>query len=220
MKSDRGAVRVLIVDDHPAAREGLAFRISLQPGFVLCGEAVDVADALEQVAVRKPDVSVIDISLRTGSGIDLIKRIKAQAPNVRMLAWSMHDESLYAERALRAGALGYIDKTQSTDRVVDAIRCVLEGRVFLSGHMAERLLQRSVLGHKAVGQSPVDVLSDRELEAFRLIGQGLDTREVASRMHVTSKTVDTYRSRMKDKLNVRNRSELVRIATLWSSEYP
>jgi DNA-binding NarL/FixJ family response regulator len=186
----------------------------------LCGEAVDVADALVLVAERKPDVAVIDISLRTGSGIDLIKRIKAHAPNVRMLAWSMHDESLYAERALRAGALGYIDKSQSTDRVVDAIRCVLEGKVFLSGHIAERLLQRSVLGHKNVGQSPVDVLSDRELEAFRLIGQGLDTREVASRMHVTSKTVDTYRSRMKDKLNVRNRSELVRLATLWSSEHP
>jgi DNA-binding NarL/FixJ family response regulator len=218
MKVEKRAFRVLIVDDHPVAREGLAFRISLQSDFELCGEAIDVADALERIHEQQPDVVVVDIALRTGSGIDLIKRVKSHYPDVRMLAWSMHDESLYAERALRAGALGYIDKAQSTDKVVEAIRSVLSGKMFVSGQVAERLLQRSVHGHAPHFHSPVEVLSDRELEAFNLIGQGLDTQEVAKRMHVTTKTVDTYRSRIKDKLNVRNRAELVRLATLWTSE--
>jgi DNA-binding NarL/FixJ family response regulator len=218
MGGEKRTFRVVIVDDHPAAREGLAFRISLQADFLVCGEAVDVDDALDLVEQQKPDVMVIDIGLRSSSGIDLIKRIKHLAPGVRMVAWSMHDESLYAERALRAGALGYIDKTQSTEKVVDALRSVLAGKVFLSGPLAERLLQRSVLGRRPPGESPVDILSDRELEAFRLIGQGLDTHEVAVRMQITSKTVDTYRSRMRDKLNVRNRAELIRLATLWSAQ--
>ena len=211
----RTPARVLIVDDHPATREGLAFRIASQKDLQVAGQTSDVEDTLQLVAETKPDVAVIDICLKTGDGIDLIKRIKARGDPVRMLAWSMHDESLYAERALRAGALGYIDKSQSTETVIDAIRCVLDGKLYLSGKVAQHLLRHSFDGNPRLDQSPVSTLSDRELEVFRSIGQGFNTQEVARRMNVTAKTVDTYRSRIKDKLNLNSGTELMRSAVHW-----
>src|SRR6516165_8373861 len=153
--------RILIVDDHPAVREALASRIGRQPDLEVCGEAAEMSEALRLVADTEPDVAVVDISLKTGSGIDLIKRIKDRSDRVRILVWSMHSESLYAERALRAGALGYVNKDQATDRIVEAIRRVLAGKVWLSEVMAERLLQRSV-GGSGEDRSPLDVLADRE----------------------------------------------------------
>jgi len=208
--------RVLIVDDHPAVREALAFRIGRQSDLQVCGEAADVAEALRLLAKTQPDVAVVDISLKTGNGIDLIKRIKDRNDHVRMVVWSMHSESLYAERALRAGALGYVNKDQATDTIVEAIRRVLAGKVYLSDAMTERLLKRAVGGEAiAVTRSPMDVLADRELEVFRLIGAGVKTAEIAGQMHLSIKTIETYRDRIRKKLDLKDGSELAHYATRW-----
>jgi DNA-binding NarL/FixJ family response regulator len=208
--------KILIVDDHPAVREALAQRISRQPEFRVCGEAAGIADALRLVDATNPDVAVVDISLKDGSGIDLIKRIKAHNDHVLILVWSMYDASIYAERALRAGASGYINKEQATDQIINAIHHVQEGKVYLSEPMAEHLLNRAVGGRKSpAGLPPSDCLSDRELEAFQFIGQGLDTREIAQKMHVSTKTVETYRARIKDKLNLGSHNDLIRRAVEW-----
>jgi DNA-binding NarL/FixJ family response regulator len=211
--------RVLIVDDHPAVREALAIRIGRQRDLEVCGEATDTTEALHLVAEARPDVAVVDISLRTGNGIDLIKRIKGRDAHVRILVWSMHSEALYAERALHAGALGYVNKDQATDRIVEAIRRVLEGRVYLSEAMTERLLQRAVGGaREEVARSPLDVLADRELEVFRLIGGGVRTAEIAERLHLSVKTVETYRDRIRQKLDLSDGTKLVHYATQWVLE--
>ena len=211
--------QVLIVDDHPAVREALALRISRQPDLEVCGEAADTSDALRLVAEILPDAAVVDISLKIGNGIDLIKRIKDRNDHVRILVWSMHSESLYAERALRAGALGYINKDQATDRIVEAIRRVLEGKVYLSEAMAERMLQRAVGGaREEVTCSPVDFLADRELEVFRLIGGGVKTAEIADRLHLSVKTVETYRDRIRQKLHLDDGTILAHYATQWVLE--
>lgn len=207
--------RVLIVDDHPAVREALELRISRQPDLKVCGEADDLAGALDLVAKTRPDVIVIDISLKTGNGIDLIKRIKSRNPAVRMLVWSMHRESLYAERALRAGAMGYITKEQATSKILDAIRCVLQDKVYLNEELAERILRRAVSGKKEPGASPVETLSDRELEAFELFGEGMSTQNVARRMQLSPKTVETYRLRIRNKLQLQSASEVVQRASQW-----
>jgi DNA-binding NarL/FixJ family response regulator len=217
--SGNRSARVLIVDDHPAAREGLAIRISLQPDLEVCGEACDVAEALEFVESRNPDVVIIDISLKTGNGMDLIKRIKSRCEPVLMLVWSMHHDTLYAERALRAGASGYITKAQATEKIIDAIRQVLAGKIYLSESMSDLILQRTV--GSRVGRlesSPLEGLADRELEVFQLIGQGLDTQQVADWMHVSPKTVETYRLRIKGKLHLDSSRQLVQRAVLWVAE--
>ena len=209
--------QVLIVDDHPAVREALAFRIGRQSDLQVCGEAADMGDALRLVADTQPDVAVVDISLKSGNGIDLIKRIKDRNEHVRMVVWSMHSESLYAERALRAGALGYVNKDQATDTIVEAIRRVLAGKVYLSDAMTERLLQRAVGGEAiAVLRSPVDVLADRELEVFRLIGAGVKTTNIAEQMHLSIKTIETYRDRIRKKLDLKDGTELAHYATQWN----
>src|SRR6185369_9439696 len=174
----RKRTRVLIVDDHPTVREGLAWRIGQEPDLEVCGQAADVGEALRLLPQTQPDVAVIDISLKSGNGIDLVKRIKDRYAAVRTLVWSMHSESLYAERALRAGALGYVNKDQATDRIVEAIRQVLKGKVYLSEAMTERLLHRTVAGaREEITRSPLDLLADRELAVFRLIGEGVKTAE-------------------------------------------
>ena len=215
----KAPTRVLIVDDHPAVREALAIRIGRQRDLEVCGEAADMGEALRLVAEARPDVAVVDISLRTGNGIDLIKRIKGRDAHVRILVWSMHSEALYAERALRAGALGYVNKDQATDRIVAAIRRVREGKVYLSDAMAERLLQRAVGGARAaVTRSLVELLADRELEVFRLIGGGAKTAEIAERLHLSVKTVETYRDRIRQKLDLSDGTRLSHYATQWVLE--
>ncbi|HLW68872.1 MAG TPA: response regulator transcription factor [Gemmataceae bacterium] len=211
--------RILIVDDHPTVREGLAVRIGQEPGLEVCGEAADMTEALRLVAETQPDVAVIDISLKSGSGIDLIKRIKDRDDTVRMLVWSMHSESLYAERALRAGALGYVNKDQVTEKIIEAILRVLEGKVWLSEAMAERLLKRAVGAGRPVGMhSPLEVLADRELEVFRLIGEGVKTADIAERLHLSVKTVETYRDRIRQKLDLSDGTKLAHYATQWMLE--
>jgi DNA-binding NarL/FixJ family response regulator len=211
--------RLLLVDDHPAVREALALRIGVQRDLQVCGEAADMSEALRQVAETQPDLAVVDITLKTGDGIDLIKRIKERHEHVRILVWSMHSEELYAERALRAGALGYVNKDQATDRIIEAIRRVLEGKVYLSEAMIEAMLQRSVGGARdCVTRSLLDVLSDREFEVFRLIGEGVKTAEIAERLHLSVKTIDTYRDRIRQKLDLSDGTKLAHYATQWMLE--
>ncbi|MEW4570015.1 response regulator transcription factor [Tautonia sp. JC769] len=216
--------RILIVDDHPAVREGLGFRIARCPDLVVCGEAADLNGALAEAEATRPDVTVVDIALGTESGLDLIRRLKDRHPTVKTLVWSMYPESLYAERALRAGAMGYITKQAATGRIIEAIRRVLAGEIFLSEAAAHQMLRRVVgrpgnLGEEnAPVPAPESTLSDRELDVMRLIGSGLTTAEVAERLHLSVHTIDTYRQRIKIKLGLRNGAELIRAATQWVLE--
>jgi DNA-binding NarL/FixJ family response regulator len=218
-KSDKlpGAARILIVDDHPVVREGLALQIATQPDLVVVGEAEDIPQALQQAAATRPNLVIVDITLKNGSGLDLIRRLRARDADVKLLVWSMHPENLYAERAIRAGAQGYLHKGQATSKLLEAIRTVLAGRVFISGDMTDLLLKR-VVGAGQGDLSPIDRLSDRELEAFKLMGEGLTTERIAARMFVSPKTVETYRARIKEKLGLNNVTELVQRAAQWVME--
>jgi DNA-binding NarL/FixJ family response regulator len=217
-KSGQKAVRILIVDDHPVVREGLAVRIARQPDLEICGEAASISEALAQIDEKDPDVAIIDLSLKEGDGLDLIRRIRARNSRVCMLVWSMYPETMFADRALSAGAMGYINKQEATSRIMEAIRCVSSGRVYLSGPMADRLLQRSIGGGLSIGPAPIESLSDRELEVFRLIGEGRTTAEVAAQLHRSMHTIETYRQRIKTKLGIRNAAELARAAVQWVLE--
>lgn len=214
-----GPAKVLIVDDHPVVREGLRAQLATEPDLQVCGEADDVAEALSLVDSTRPDVAIVDISLKTGNGIDLIHRLKSRKVSVAVVVWSMFPEKLYAERALRAGALGYINKGRPTGEILKAIRSVIDGKVYLSDDVSAQLLVRFVRPNAAAPQrSPMETLSDRELEAFALMGRGLNTRQVAARMHVSPKTVETYRSRIKEKLGLNDLTELIQQAARWVLE--
>lgn len=216
-KPDSTKARVLIVDDHPVVREGLSIHLSNQADLEVCGEAEDVAGALALFADASPDAAIIDISLKNGNGLDLIRRVKERYPAARLLVWSMYPENLYAERALRAGADGYLTKSQATHHVVEAIRAILQGKVYVSGDLANQLLHR-VVGRSLPEDSPIQRLSDRELEVFRMIGHGMNTEAIAKAMHISPKTVETFRVRIKDKLGVANYTELIQRAARWVME--
>lgn len=208
-------ISILIVDDHPIVREGLAALLSNYPEFHVCGEAGDIATALTFVNAGSPDIAIVDISLKDENGLDLIRRIKARNEHVRILVASMYDESLYAERALAAGAMGYVNKQIAGRNIVSAIRQILEGRVYLSEQMTARLLTH-VAGHPISDRARADsLLTIRELEVFRLIGNGLPTAGIAERLHVSIKTVETHRQKIKLKLGLSNTSELSREAAHW-----
>jgi DNA-binding NarL/FixJ family response regulator len=198
-------------------REGLAQRISRQPDLEVCGEAEDQPTALRLSSQLKPDVAVIDIGLKNGNGLDLVRRLKDRRDPVRMLVWSMYSETQYAERALRAGALGFITKDQPTEQIIDAIHHVQHDKIYLSEKMSERLLRKSI-GEKdeALTRNPLEALSDRELEVFRLIGLGKETREIAEKMQLSPKTVETYQARIKEKLDLTSARELVVYASQWN----
>ena len=185
--------KILIVDDHPAICEGLAVRISSQPDLEVCGQAADTAEAMKLVQAAHPDVVVVDIQLKTGNGLDLIQRIKAYDESIRILAWSMYPDALYAERVLRAGALGYINKQNTTHDIVDGIRTVRDGQIFLCEKTSKQLLGQVVGGGNRLKASGVESLSDRELEVFRLVGQGLSTAQIAGQLHRSSHTVEAHR---------------------------
>ena len=212
----KGKARVLLVDDHPILRKGLAQMINMEQDLTVCGEAEEAGKAFELVGTLTPDVAVVDISLKTGNGIELVKNIKARYPELPILVLSMHDESLYAERALRAGSLGYIMKEEATEQVLVAIRRVLKGEIFLSEKMKSRMLQQLTTGGRnKVVVSPIENLTDRELEVFRLIGEGRSTRQIAGELHISVRTVEAYREYIKSKLNLRNATELVQHAFHW-----
>ncbi len=215
----RKTAKVLIVDDHPVVREGLAAKLSSQPDLEVCGEAEDIAGALALVESARPDVYIVDITLKHGDGIDLIKRIKARDESARIVVWSMHQESLYAERALRAGAMAYVHKGQATREILQAIRSALAGKIYLGEDASAHLLGRLVgAGGKLAKRAPIESLSDRELEVFRHMGEGLTTEQVAEAMHISPKTVETYRARIKEKLGLGNITELIQRATQWVLE--
>ncbi|MBC7819201.1 MAG: response regulator transcription factor [Planctomycetaceae bacterium] len=211
----QGVIRILIVDDHELLRQGLRELIGSQPDLEICGEALDEADALQQFRALQPDLMTVDISLGQGDGIDLVKRIHAESSTVRMLVLSMHDESLYAQRALRAGALGYVSKQAPSRTILEAIRSVLDGKLYLSPQLSQRLLQRAASGKLQESESMVETLSDRELEIFEQIGRGLQTRQIAETLKLSPKTVHSYRERLKQKLNVTTAGELTHQAVRW-----
>ncbi|MBS0266868.1 MAG: response regulator transcription factor [Planctomycetes bacterium] len=211
--------RILIVDDHPIVREGLVALLSRQPDFEVVGEAAGAADALRMVKERHPNVVTVDIALADGSGLDLIRRIAELDSEARMLVCSLHDESVYAERALRAGAVGYVNKQDATQTIVQAIQDVLSGRTYLSEGMHQLLVQRFTTGRKKSNATGVERLSDRELEIYELIGAGRTTTEISQLLHIGEKTVDTHRRRMKEKLGVVNNSQLASDATRWLMEH-
>ena len=214
----REVVRVLIVDDHPIVREGYARLISAEPDLEVCGEASDATEAMQLLAASSPDVAIVDISLRSGTGIELCKQIRDTDTHTRVLICSVHDESLYADRALRAGAMGYVNKEQPAAEVLAAIRRVASGRIALSQQMTERLLSRAVGADQPPDQSPIERLSDRELEVFELIGQGLTTHQIANKLHLSPKTVESYRENLKKKLELKSGTELTRHAVQWVLE--
>jgi DNA-binding NarL/FixJ family response regulator len=210
--------RILIVDDHPMMRAGLAMQISEEPDLEVCGQSEDVNDALAAVKSTNPDLAIIDIGLKEGHGIDLIKDIKSRFPSVKMLVLSAYKESLYAERALRAGAMGYLNKQETGQKIFEAIRIVLDGDRYVSAEMTKRLVGQAIGATDPTKTAPVESLSDRELEVFQLIGDGLTTAAIARRLHLSPHTIDTHREKIKQKLNVKTANELQREATQWMLE--
>jgi DNA-binding NarL/FixJ family response regulator len=207
--------RIFIVDDHPLVREGLANLINQQDDLTVCGEAEDAAQALAGIGVARPDLALIDISLKTASGLELVKDLGVHFPLVALVVLSMHDELLYAERSLRAGARAYVMKRETTKDVLTAIRQVLGGDVYVSERVVNAMARRLGSSRKAATGSPVEQLSDRELEIFRLLGQGLTTSQIAADLHLSLKTVQAYCARAKEKFGVNSLSELLRAAIRW-----
>jgi DNA-binding NarL/FixJ family response regulator len=210
-------IRVVIVDDHPLVRRGLAETIASEPDMEVCGEAADGTEAMRLIDAVHPHVMIIDLSLRTGHGIDLIEQIKAHHDEIKMLVSSMHDESLFAERVLRAGAVGYLNKQEPAEKIVEAIRQVMRGEICLSPKMQNRLLH-AVVGGEPLDQNPIQNLSNRELEVFDMIGQGLTTKQIATKLHLSHKTIETHREKIKSKLNLSNANELSHRAVQWVLE--
>ena len=207
--------RVLVVDDHPIVRQGLVQLINQEEDLVVCGDAENAHQAIEAIKLLKPDVAVIDISLKSINGLEFIKNIKVDNAKLPILVLSMHDEGLYAERALRAGAKGYIMKQEATENMLLAIRRVLTGEIYVSEKMGAKMLHQLVAGRPEAGSSPLDRLSDRELEVFQLIGQGLGTRQIAEELHLSVKTIESYREHIKEKMKLKNATELVQHAVQW-----
>jgi DNA-binding NarL/FixJ family response regulator len=207
--------RVLIVDDHQLLRDGIRLMIDNECDLEVCGEAEGETEAVHKFRQLQPDLVVVDISLKTGNGIELIKRIKTHQPAARIIVSTMHDERIYGERALRAGAMGFVNKQDPGGTLLVAIRHVLRGNLYFGEQLTQRLLQRAIDPNAPGKSSPVELLADRELEAFELIGRGLSSQEIASRMHISHKTVDRYRENIKRKLDIATSNELIRQATLW-----
>jgi DNA-binding NarL/FixJ family response regulator len=210
--------RVLIVDDHPVFRHGISALINAEADLEVCGEASSSPSALEAMRQLKPDVALLDISLPGTNGIELIKLMKAEQPKLPLLVLSMHDESLYALRALRAGALGYVMKAEALTHVLTAIRKVIVGEIFVSPRLSERLIFQAIQSTDAGSGSPVDKLSDRELEVLELLGRGFGTKEVAAELHLSVKTIETHRAHIKEKLGFRDAGEMVRFAIDWVAQ--
>jgi DNA-binding NarL/FixJ family response regulator len=203
------------VDDHPLVREWLANLINQQEDLQVCGEADSASKALELILDAEPDIAIIDISLTGESGIELIKNLKSAVPEMAVIVLTMHDESLYAERALRAGAQGYVVKREATKWVLAGIRSVLAGKLYVSDSVRRKMAQKVVEGKPVAAASPIELLSDRELEVFQLLGRGFGTRRIADEMHVSFKTVQSFNARIKEKLKLENATELLREAIRW-----
>ncbi|PAP75920.1 response regulator [Rubrivirga marina] len=208
------STKILLVDDHPLLRTGLAMTLDDEPDFEIVGQAADAEEALDVVDRLDPDLVVVDLSLPGMGGIELVKHLQTIRPQTRTLVVSRHDESLYAERAVRAGAKGYVSKLEAGEKIVEAVRTVLRGGIFLSEDVKDKMLFGAAAGRDPMA-SPLEVLSDRELEVFEMTGRGVETKEVAERLHLSVKTVESYRARIKTKLGLTNSTELIAHAVRW-----
>lgn len=211
-----GRIRVMLVDDHPIVRQGISLLIAQEADMEVCGEAESVPEALEAIGRTGPDVAVVDLTLKEGLGLELIKDIKVRYPKVVAMVYSMRDETFYAERVLRAGARGYVTKEEGGRTVIDAIRKVMTGQIFLSEAMASKMIGQFVGGTAETPTDSIHNLTDRELEIFELIGLGLPTREIAQRLHLSPKTVDSHREHIKEKLQIDNATDLLKHAIEWA----
>lgn len=209
------AKKVFVVDDHALVRRGMRDLISQESEFTICGEAAGMTEALRLIEASTPDIVIVDITLGDGDGIELIKQIRARNIPARIIVSTMHDESLFGERCFRAGAMGYVNKEVASERVVEAMRTVIAGRLYVSERLAERLLNRAVGSDSASPKSLYDGLTDRELEVFGMIGKGMTTREIADKLHRSHKTIESYRENIKFKLGLKNSAELARSAVEW-----
>jgi DNA-binding NarL/FixJ family response regulator len=207
-------LRVFLVDDHSVLRQGMGRLIDSEKDMEVCGQAGDSAEAMQRLPAAKPDIALIDLGLKGVGGLDLIKILKQRLPRLPVLVMSMFEESIYAERALRAGAKGYVMKHEPSDTVIAALRRVASGKTYLSPSMSERMLDK--LSARGAARSPMESLSDRELEIFRLLGEGLRPGAIAEKLHLSVKTVETYREQIKAKLNLGSASELAQYAISWA----
>lgn len=212
--------RILIVDDHPVVRAGYRGLLEHEPGVRVCGEAEDVHEAMRLAEQLAPDIVIVDLSLRGGSGLDLLKRLRASLPGARAIVASMHEEADFADRALAAGAVGYVSKIEPGDTILHAVRRVMQGRVFVSPAVSERMLERLTVRGSVRSAEPVGALSDRELEVFEAIGRGRTTRSIAEELRLSIKTIETHRENIKRKLGLANHTELIRRAWQWVLEGP
>lgn len=211
--------KVLLVEDHPMFREHLGQLIDRDLGMSICGEADNIRDAMRLILETKPDIAIVDITLHGSSGLELLKDIKAQGLDINVLVLSMHDEELYAERALRAGAKGYITKNEASTEVIEAIRCVMKGDVYASRQMTAKLLERMTQKRGNTELAGMETLADRELEVFQMLGRGKSTREIAQTLNLGESTVETYRARIKEKLQLRSAAELYLRAGQWVRDH-
>ena len=207
--------RVLIVDDHPLLRQGITRLINAEKDLMVCGEADEAPKTLDAITASKPGIVILDISLKGASGIEVLKNIRARYPKLPVLVLSMHDEVVYAQRALKAGASGYIMKHEAMEKVLIALRRALSGEIYLSDRLGARMLNQLVGGRTTPNISPIEELSDRELEVFSLIGQGHGTRPIAEKLHLSVKTIESHRAHIKEKLNLKSAAELVHHAIQW-----
>lgn len=216
-RKDGKKVSIIIVDDHPIVRHGIAQLINKQKDMEITGEASSIAEGWDAIVKVSPDLVIVDLTLENESGLDLIRGIKDRCPGISVLVLSMHDESIFAERAFRAGASGYVMKHEGTEKLIGAIRRIVEGDLYASDNLKEKLLKRIVKGTTLAVESSdsVDALSNRELEVFQMIGRGLTTREIADKLHLSVKTIEAHRQNIKDKLGLANANELIRNAVQW-----
>ncbi|MBN8587981.1 MAG: response regulator transcription factor [Rhodothermia bacterium] len=206
---------LFIVDDHPLMREGLAMILESQPDFNIVAMAGSAEEAMENIEKHRVDLLIVDISLPGMSGLELVKHMSALKPTLKMLVMSRHDEQLYAERVIRSGAKGYVMKVEARKVIIEAIRKILGGGIYISDAINERLIQSMMPGRRPIGQSPLEILSDRELEIFEMTGRGYKSGEIAERLHISPKTVESYRTRIKDKLSLTSAAELMKHAVQW-----
>lgn len=211
--------RIVIVDDHPLVRDGLRARIESQPGWSVVGEAEGSTEALRLVRELSPDLVIVDLSLKSGNGIELLKQLSNFPQPPLMLVCSMQEENLYAQRALHAGARGYLHKQQASESLVAAIQRVLEGKIYVSDAMSDQMMGLLIADPQKALQNPVSQLTDRELEVFQAIGQGMSIHQISELLHLSPKTIETYRDRTKRKLNVKTSAELIRYAVKWVTEH-
>ena len=211
--------RILLVDDHPMVRERLAEILNREADLQVCGEAEDRHQARELVDRKRPDLVIVDLTLKNSDGLELIKDLKARRPKLLMLVVSMHDESLYAERVIRAGARGFITKQEATRSILQAVRRVLAGNIYLNENTATHLISRLTARPGSFGATPAELLGDRELQVFELTGRGLNTRQIAARLHIGVKTAETYRARIREKLHLKDPSELLQLAIAWTHQH-